>query len=42
VDVNLEHDPGRVRFGETAARNRGFLVHLSATVREAEEWLTAR
>lgn len=39
VDVNPEHDSDRLRFAETAARNRGFLLHLFATVREAEEWL---
>ena len=42
VDVNPEHDPGRLRFGETTARNRGFLFHLFASVPEAEEWLAGR
>jgi hypothetical protein len=42
VDVNPEHDFDRLRFGETTARNRGFLIHLFASVPEAEEWLTAR
>jgi hypothetical protein len=42
VDVNPEHDAGRLRFGETTARNRGFLFHLFASVPEAEEWLSGR
>lgn len=42
VDVNPEHDAGLLRFAETAARNRGFLLHLFSTVREAEEWLSAQ
>jgi hypothetical protein len=41
VDVNPEHDASRLRFGETTARNRGFLFHLFASVPEAEAWLTA-
>jgi hypothetical protein len=41
VDVNPRHDAGLLRFAETAARNRGFLLHLFATVRDAEEWLAA-
>jgi hypothetical protein len=41
VDVNPEHDASRLRFGETTARNRGFLFHLFASVPEAEAWLAA-
>jgi hypothetical protein len=41
VDVNPEHDASRLRFGETTARNRGFLFHLFPTVQAAEEWLAA-
>ncbi len=42
VDVNPEHDFSRLNFAETAARNRGFLLHLFRTVPEAEEWLSRR
>jgi hypothetical protein len=42
VDVNPEHDASRLRFGETTARNRGFLFHLFASVPEAEEWLAGK
>ena len=41
VDANPDHDSDRLRFAETAARNRGFLLHLFPTVREAEAWLAA-
>lgn len=41
VDLNPEHDFELLRFAETAARNRGFLLHLFRTVSEAEEWLAA-
>jgi hypothetical protein len=42
VDVNPEHDIGLLRFAETAARNRGLLLHLFRTVEEAEAWLRSR
>ncbi len=41
VDVNPEHDTGRLQLAETVARNRGFLFSLFASVREAEEWLAS-
>jgi len=42
VDTNPEHDFDRLQFAETVARNRGFLLQLFRTVREAEEWLASR
>ncbi len=42
VDSNPEHDYALLNFAETAARNRGALLHLFRTVAEAEEWLSRR
>ncbi len=41
VDRNPEHDVERLRFAETVAVNRGFMLRLFQTVREAELWLAA-